>query len=90
MIPPRAQAQLQTHRCAHLHRPLHSALKIPSQRVRVVAQEAEHIHANDLAAIRLRRIEHVDNAGGIEGDEKGFQVNNEVLGKCGLVLVLTP
>jgi hypothetical protein len=56
----------------------------------VVAQEAEHIDANDLAAIWFRRIEHVDNAGGIEGDEKGFQVDNEVLCQCRLVLVLTP
>ena len=70
-MPPRAQTQLQTDRGTHLDRIFHPALEIPPHGVRVVVQEAEDVDADDLSGVGLARVQHVDEAGGVEGDVEG-------------------
>ena len=45
----------------------------------MVAKEAEDVDADDLATVGFRGVQHVDDAGGVEGDGECFDVYYEEL-----------
>ena len=79
MILPRAQTQLHADRGAHLQRALDARLEVAADRAGVVAEEAENVDADDLAAVGFRGVQHVDDAGGVEGNGESFEVDDEEL-----------
>lgn len=79
-----AQLQVQTDRPAHLESILDIGLEVPASGAAAMGgKELEDVRTGALSVVVLcaDREEHVDNAGGDEGDEEGAVIDYDKLGR---------